>query len=80
MKYTVIYLDAAQRASIKAADVRKWPAGWALTYICERPAGSLYVEGYGDGDVLTGDYKIVARDLRGKDCLAATLAYPEVAR
>lgn len=80
MKYTVIHLDEAQRKAIRAADVRKWPAGWALTVILGF-RHSLAHESYDCNRVQEFNYYAnLAWTLRSNLCIAATLAYPEVAR
>jgi ADP-heptose:LPS heptosyltransferase len=78
-KYTVLHLTAEQRKAIRADDVRKWPKGWVLTYITKYNA-IIYGTTFRQDRIWRDDaYADVARNLRLKDCIAATLAYPEVA-
>jgi hypothetical protein len=77
MKYTVVILDAEQRKAIHAADIKAWPKPWVLTAIFANSPCPYAVDWH---DSLSISAARLARVLRYKCCIAATLVYrtPEV--
>lgn len=75
-KYTVVILDAEQLRATRAADVKGWPQPWALAAIFANSPCPYAWKWDNDSNV-----PAVARLLRSKSCLTATLVYrtPEVA-